>query len=199
MKKIFTLSAALLLFVSSVSAQTYFNVGSGCCFEHNSLADNARKYTAVFAEASHNFNIGNNLGVEAGIGFMDCFNVKNMTAVQNSSIRFNYSGLMVPVQLNCKLGTFDKIGVSCFVGPRFHYGLTRTTTTTIAGKQLSSIDAFEKGANSRFMATADAGVAAEYGKFRIKADYQYGLNNTYLGDACTETDNFLTLSLGYRF
>lgn len=191
----------------AASAQTYVNVGA-CKSYMNTYIDDVtieKPATAILAGVSHNFCIGDRLGLEAGINYQFDYDNKDMDLpLPNPSyIITKRSNLVAPVELNCKFQVCNALALKVFAGPSVFYGLTYTSTTYMNGEKINVDvkDLYEKDTYDRFMLAGSAGLAVETPMgLRLKAAYMYDFTDMYKASDDAQTKlNLLSFTLGYAF
>jgi len=206
MKKAAMMAIAMLAAVAA-SAQTYVNAGIGKSFMNTEIGDITveEPATAMLAGVSHNFNLGERLGLEAGINYQFDYKRKDMDIQlpKESYIIRKRSNLVAPIELNCKFDVCNALAVKLFAGPSLFYGLTHTSTTYMNGEKLpvEVEDLYDKGTYSRFMLAGSVGLAVEVPMgLRLKAAYMYDFTEMYkASDVASTKLNLLSFTLGYAF
>lgn len=204
MKKLFAMAAALLLFVSAASAQTYFNIGYGQGTSITKFGDmdpDPVNSNIGYAGISHNFRFGDFVGLELGANFVYDYNkTKEEVLGVKSGVKSEYMGIQVPALFNYKLALSRDLAFKFFVGPTFQYGL-KNTSTPYVGKELSyTVDFYEDSSINRLGISASAAFAVEVAEaFRFKIGYDYGLKDLNPAENIKLTQNVVNFSLAYMF
>lgn len=205
MKKLFTLAAALLLFVGVSSAQTYFNIGYGqgtTITTFGKMDPNSSNSNILYAGISHNFRFGDFVGFELGANFdYDFAKTQADFTGTEAGVKTQYMGVVVPALFNYKLALSRDLCFKIFLGPTFNYGLKYTSTPYVGNENTYTINYYdENGGYNRFGVSASAAFAMEVAEaFRVKIGYDYGITDINTYDQVKEKENVVNFSVAYMF
>ena len=159
-------------------------------------------YAGFYVNAMYNYNIGNGLGVQAGIGanFYGRKDV-NDAVVATYTIKYTSIELAIPVLVNYKYQINNDFAVGAFVGPEFGFDvMDNSKTTNDKNSDVITTNYMEDEDHQGFGLMAEEGLFVEYAqKYRLSFSAYQQLNNGTKASNVTEKNNGFCIGVSYIF
>ena len=159
-------------------------------------------YSGFYVNATYNYNIGNGLGVQAGIGatFYGRKDVDD-AVIATYTIKYTTIELAIPVLVNYKYQLTNDFAVGAFAGPEFGFDLVdKSKITNNKNSDVTVNNYMEDEDHQGFALIAEEGLFVEYAqKYRLTFSAYQQLNNGTKTENATLKNNGISVGVSYIF
>lgn len=200
----------VLAVVASASAFAQLGIGAGFTNNSQSAADDGKALVSkgFYVEGIYNIPIGNVLSIVPGVryAFSSNGNIRDIKiddiSLADLKASLSEQNIYVPVMLQCGV-PMGNIKLLAFAGPTFQFALSSVLNVAAEVERFSldkNIDLLgENGLFKRTDIFVGGGVGVEFGRFQVKAAYDFGLLNRSSNDNRTYKGQQIRIGAAYLF